>query len=133
MADWRMLPGATFGFTLKGMPADRFHVQRFSGSEEISRLYSYRIQVIDIDEAPLLTDLLDGSATLSIDPIKAADQVHIESRRIGGLISEARLVGRRENGFVLELTLVPRLWLLTRSRRSRVFMGEKQTIIDVIQ
>ena len=133
MADWRMLPGATFGFTLKGMAAERFHVQRFSGSEEISQLYRYQIQVIDSDEAPLLADLLDGTATLSIDPVKAADQVHIESRRIGGLISEARLVGKRENGFVLELTLVPRLWLLTRSRRSRVFMGEKQTIIDVIQ
>lgn len=133
MADWRMLPGATFGFTLAGTPAGRFHVQRFDGVERISQLYRYEIEVIDTDEAPILADLLDGNAALTIDPQKSADLVHVAARRIGGLIADAQVLGRREDGFQLRLTLVPRLWLLTRSRRSRVFMKEQQTIIDVIQ
>lgn len=133
MAEWRLLPGATFGFTLAGMPADRFHVQRFHGHERISGLYRYDIELIDTDEAPVLADLLDGNGALTIDPKQSAEVSHVESRRIGGLIAEARLVGKRESGFALEVSLVPRLWLLTRSRRCRVFMGEKQTIIDVIQ
>lgn len=133
MAEWRMLPGATFGFTLAGTPAERFHVQRFDGVERISQLYRYEIEVIDTDEAPVLADLLDGNAALTIDPHKSADIVHVGSRRIGGLIADAQLLGRREDGFELRLTLVPRLWLLTRSRRCRVFMKEQQTIIDVVQ
>ncbi|MBA3697909.1 MAG: type VI secretion system tip protein VgrG [Planctomycetes bacterium] len=133
MAKWRMLPGATFGFTLAGTPAERFHVQRFDGVERISQLYRYEIDVIDTDEAPVLADLLDGNAALTIDPQKSAEIVHVGARRIGGLIADAQLLGRREDGFQVRLTLVPRLWLLTRSRRCRVFMKEQQTIIDVIQ
>ena len=103
MAEWRMLPGATFGFTLAGTPAERFHVQRFDGTERISQLYRYEIDVVDSDEAPVLADLLDGNAALTIDPQKSAEIVHVGSRRIGGLIAEAQLLGRREDGFQLRL------------------------------
>jgi type VI secretion system secreted protein VgrG len=132
MPEWRMLPGATFSFTLAGMAAERFHVQRFSGSERISGLYRYEIDLLDTSDTPVVQDLLDGAATLDIDPAPSAEVAYLEPRRIGGLLADVRLLGKRENGYALRVTLVPRLWLLTRSRRCRLFMGDTQTVIDVI-
>src|SRR4051794_30877203 len=100
MADWRMSPGAGFGFSLKGMPAERFHVLRFSGTEEVSQLYRYQLEVVDSDEAPLLADLLDGTATLTITPRKDVVEGSLPTRQVGGLISEARLTGRSDHGFI---------------------------------
>ena len=116
---------ARFSFSLSSGGAEDtpFEVVRFEGQEELSSLYRFVIRLASTKSNVELGALVGSIATLTIerDEQTAAGAV---PRHFHGVVSEAAVLGAshgEEQKFFYEVTLVPRLWLLTRCRAYRVF------------
>lgn len=98
--------------------AGELSVVSFRGREGLSRLYSFDILAVAAAErAGLSAELLGQTATLSLD-VPGRDP-----RRITGIVAEVASEGTHSvfGAAALRLRLVPRMWLLRRSRDSRIF------------
>jgi uncharacterized protein involved in type VI secretion and phage assembly len=98
---------------------DTFRVARVHGEERISDLYSLWIDVVTDDEALDLEErALGHDATLTL-------RVEDRERAFSGLVARVELVGHRDTqrraGTQYRLELVPRAFLMTLRRTSRVF------------
>jgi type VI secretion system secreted protein VgrG len=102
-------------------------VASFRATEEMSRPFSFDITfVTDLDIAALEGTLLGEPATFVM-----GGSGH-PARVAGGVVSRVRSLGvrghdRRAAG---EIRLVPRMWLLTLRRDSRIF--QNQSVVDVV-
>jgi type VI secretion system secreted protein VgrG len=101
-------------------------VLSLDGKEALSKSYKFRIVVRVAAGAPDLERVALGARaelTFKIYPSMV--------RAFSGLIASVRLLGRRERDACdYELSLVPRLWLLKKQRRTRVFQNLR--VIDVV-
>ncbi|QDU60230.1 Phage-related baseplate assembly protein [Planctomycetes bacterium Pan216] len=101
-------------------------VHRFRGREAISDLFQFNVELLAPNDVSIpFEKLLGQSATLTID---LPGQT---TRHLNGIV--AQLTRGRSTDVVTsyQAVLVPKLWLLTKDRRSRVF--QQKTVVDIVQ
>ncbi|MFO0555576.1 MAG: type VI secretion system tip protein TssI/VgrG [Polyangiaceae bacterium] len=112
-------PDRPFSFAVDPFPTDRFVVHRLRGSEALSKPFAF---VVDVTCAePATHEQLESALGKP-----AAVGIHLEdapARLVRGLVVDVRELGSRNADRVLQLQfrIVPRLWLLSQRRRSRIF------------
>ena len=122
---------ALFHLTVEGFPADHFPVDTWRGREALSEPYSFDIAVTvttDSDEELERTALGQRAAF-----VWKTDR---GERAFYGVIAAVRLARVHESAprsIQVHLRFVPRLWLLKRRKRSRIFQGMRAPeIIDAV-
>lgn len=105
----------------------------FAGCEEISSLFSFRLDLLATNATPVDFDKLLGQ------PMLVAIQIMDQNpgggastfRYIGGICSRF-VQGHRDNDFTeYEAEIVPHLWLLTRRAQSRIF--QHMSVPDILK
>jgi type VI secretion system secreted protein VgrG len=117
--------------TLGDLPSEAALITRFAGTEAVSRLFTFTLDLATPADAPLdFAAVLGKPAAVQIDQ---GDLGH-QTRTVRGVVSRLAQ-GRRDGRFVhYRAELVPALWLLTLQTRSRVFQQKtvKEILIEVI-
>ena len=110
---------------LGDVPVDGVVITGFAGTEAISELYTFTLTLLAPVDAPLkFEDVLGKPVVVAIDQDGKTRHVH-------GLVSRFRQ-DERDNRFAhYRAELVPQLWLLTRSTRSRIF--QQKTVVEIIE
>lgn len=100
-------------------------LQSFAGSEEISRLFSYDLELLSEEPNLQFEDLIGQNITVRLELPSG------ETRYFNGYISRLALgpTGVRFSRY--RATVVPWLWFLTRSADCRIF--QDMTVPDIIQ
>lgn len=123
-----MSPGrAAFELAVGPYSGGELSVVSFRGREGLSKLYSFDILAVAAESrAGLLTELLGQTATLSLDVPGR------EPRRITGIAAEVTREGAHVvfGAAALRVRLVPRMWLLRRSKNSRIF--QDRTVEQIV-
>jgi len=104
---------------------DELLIQSFSGSEELSRLFSYEVELLREGDPVAFADLIGQNVTVRLET--PGD----DPRYFNGYI--ARLWQGDTSGKFkhYRATLVPWLWFLTRSADCRIF--QEMTVPDIIK
>lgn len=109
----------TFEFNRNDLPGLR--VIRFTGHEEVSRLFRFEITLVG-DTADIDFDaVLNAGATLRI-----WSRDHATSVAYRGMVAEFGQEGRVDNYHFYRLVLVPRLWRLNLNRLNEVYLDDKR-------
>jgi type VI secretion system secreted protein VgrG len=106
---------------------NELRVVSFRGREKISSLYAFDVLVeSELDWQDVYQPLLSSAACLTIHG------PHGASRRVRGIVNRIAAIGRRTTRaqYQYRLRIVPRMWLLTQRRGSRVF--QDTTISDIV-
>jgi len=115
-----------YTLTVDGLDDDYFSVRRFTGKEAMSSAYAFAITVrasaAGGDEVE--RDALGQSAVFTWS-------IEDKSRTFYGVIASVRVAGTRDNDTIeYILRFVPRLWLLKKKRKSRIFQNMR--VPDVV-
>jgi type VI secretion system secreted protein VgrG len=112
--------------------ASAFVVQRFSGHEELGRLYEYSLELLSERDDITAEQLLGTNATVALELPDSKG-----TRSFNGYITRFTVQGavrtpafKSGTGFLYLVTLSPGLWFLTRSANSQIFAD--MAIGDVI-
>ena len=115
-----------YQLSIDGLPSDHFRVHSFTGKEAISEAWSFDIVVTCEAGGDAVEQTALGQ--------RAAFLVNVgeEQRAFYGVVVAARLaqVHRADHSVKYRLRVVPRLWLLKKKRRSRVF--QKMRVPDIV-
>lgn len=113
----------TDAFSLRGaaLPGGA-RVLAFTGREEVSRTYRFEVFVLVphglLDEGSL-DEAIGSAATLEV-----MREDGLARNRWHGVLSEVTLVHELPGAALYRAVLVPRLWLLSLTQRSRVYVGD---------
>lgn len=104
---------------------DKLVVSRFEGSEGISELFEYRLEVVSDDNDVDFDKILGTKCRLEI-------QSHHEGvkRSFNGVLVEAQWIGKDQDLRYYRLVLRPWLWLLTRTTNCKIF--SHKTVPDIL-
>jgi len=106
-------------------------LRKFSGTESVSRLFSYRLTLLSENHRIAFADIIGQNVTLSINLDSS------EQRFINGIVASfsqsSSGTERIEKGTLSEYTatLVPWPWLLTRTSDIRIF--QELSVPDIIE
>ncbi len=117
---------AKFTFGISG-DWSMFRVLSFQGTEEISRLYEFNLELaMEGSESDdfVFEALVGEEACLKIE-------AQGDDRYIHGIINEMESLGERGNFTIYRCSLVPSLWLLTLKTNNRIF--QKKKVNEIIQ
>lgn len=123
-----MLEGSPvpYVFAVKGLEASYFTVRSFEGRETLSEAYSFKVLASARAGA---TDQIEQIA-LGQSAVFTWD-VGGEERAFYGIVAGVRVAGRRDGDrTAYRFQLVPRMWLLKRKRRTRIF--QKMRVPDIV-
>jgi type VI secretion system secreted protein VgrG len=113
-----------FTLTVAGLPRSALTVVEFTGTEEISRPYSFSILTVsDRDDL----EIMDRGATFTIEGLAARDTCFSYHGAITRCEDHHSLAGR----FFYRVTLEPRLTRLARTRHSDAYLDE-ETIPELV-
>ncbi len=106
----------------------RLRFQQLQGRESLGQPYRYVLSALCSGDPPDPSRLLGTPFGISL--------VHDNgSRHLHGIVAAVALLGQREVGderfTAIEVTLVPRLWLLGQQHDSRIFSG--QSVADIVR
>ena len=107
-----------FRFEADGMPDDTFHVLGFKGTEALSSLFRFEINLVSKDKSLNLGALLAGNAKLTIKREGAPDAI------FAGRPAAARQTGCFGEYAYYSVTLRPAFWKFTQLVQSAVFLDE---------
>ena len=109
--------------------SDVLLAESVDGYEALGRMFEYRVLALSGAEDFRFDDLIGTPASIRIDSgIQNADK----SRFLHGLVSEVDHLGFDHQGLSrYQLTLVPWLWLLTRTADCKIF--QHQTVPEIVQ
>src|SRR5262245_18119009 len=126
MALMRDLSRAQMAFKVTGRELDEFQMIRFRGTEGISQLYRFDIDLVAESSDIALAVLVGKSAVLSIF-------TSVGERWFHGLVSRFEMDGETHEQVYFLAELVPALWLLTHRYNSRIFQNKnvKEIITQV--
>ena len=117
--------------------ANAFVVQRFSGHEELGRLYQYELELLSERGDITAEQLLGTNATVGLELPDSKG-----TRAFNGYVTRFTVQGKvatpafkSNEGYLYLVTLSPGLWFLTRSSNSRIFsdMAIGDVIMKVVQ
>ena len=106
--------------------ADKLILQGLSGSEDISQLFHYKLDLASEDGAISFKDIVGSPATVTINL-----QHEKEERYFNGIVSKFAQCDSDERFTYYRAELVPWLWFLTRAADCRIF--QEKTIPKVIE
>ncbi|HHX4052670.1 type VI secretion system tip protein VgrG [Burkholderia contaminans] len=113
-------------FTLDSPHGDGLKFHTLDGSDELGRLFEYRIEALADSHSLSLKDLLGKPVTVRIE------QQDLSTRYLNGIVARASLSGRRaERYYGYELIVRPWLWLATRRSDCRIF--QNKTVPEIVQ
>ncbi|RQZ20623.1 type VI secretion system tip protein VgrG [Burkholderia sp. Bp9031] len=113
-------------FTLDSPHGDDLKFHTLDGSDELGRLFEFRIEALADSHSLSLKDLLGKPVTVRIE------QQDLSTRYLNGIVARATLAGRRaERHYGYELVVRPWLWLATRRSDCRIF--QNRTVPDIVQ
>ncbi|MFL5358504.1 type VI secretion system Vgr family protein [Archangium sp.] len=119
-------PASAISLSLGPHGAEELVVNRFAGSEGLSRLYEFQVEFHSASEAPLETaELLGTEAVLTLKVPGA------EPRYVHGQVRTVDALGLRGGHWRYRVCVVPKLWWLTRVRKSRIFQGK--AVLDIVK
>ena len=116
------LSRAQMSFEVQGHDIDEYLVVRFRGSEGLSRLYRFEIDLVLERGEPTAT-IVGKPAALSINTPNGERWFH-------GVVSRFELSGESAGQSYIRVELMPSLWWLTHRYSSRIF--QNQTVKDII-
>jgi type VI secretion system secreted protein VgrG len=108
---------------------DALDVRQFRVSERLSSLFEVTVVALSPNPDVDLDAAVGGGASFTAHALAGS------SRTWGGIVSRMRLVTAEERGLsTYEVTIVPRLWLLTQNIDSRIFqqMSEIDIVVKVL-
>ena len=113
------------------LPANTLLFNKLSGSEMLSGLFEYRVELISEDTSIDLNTLLGTSMTIAVE-LPPSDFVPAETYRFfNGIIAKCAHVSGTDGFAHYEFRLRPWFWLLTRTSDCRIF--QNQTVPEVIK
>jgi len=111
---------------------DAFLVQRFSGREELGRLYEYQLELLSERGDITAEQLLGTNVTIALERDTGQDpryfNGYITSFSIQGVVTTPAFKG--SVGYLYLATVNPGLWFRTRSANSQIF--SQMAIADII-
>lgn len=107
------------------MGDDVLVLKRMVGSEQISRLFEFELELHSDDIDVKHEDLLGENVTVNIELPDG------EKRYINGIVSRFSMEGHHDRHVVYRATVNPWLWLLTRTADCRIF--QEMTVPDIIK
>ncbi|NUP05556.1 MAG: type VI secretion system tip protein VgrG [Polyangiaceae bacterium] len=122
-----MLLGNQNSFALRLESGDPLDVREFTVDDGLSTLFSIDIVARSQDPALDYDGAAGNTATFTVQPENGGAQ-----RTFQGIISEVHQIKTEESGLTTyQLTLVPKLWLLSRRTNCRVF--QQVTDLDIVK
>ncbi|MGU8077822.1 type VI secretion system tip protein TssI/VgrG [Burkholderia pyrrocinia] len=113
-------------FTLDSPHGDDLKFHTLDGSDELGRLFEFRIEALADSHSLSLKDMLGKPVTVRIE------QQDQSTRYLNGIVARASLAGRRaERYYGYELVVRPWLWLATRRSDCRIF--QNRTVPEIVQ
>ncbi|MEN2473251.1 type VI secretion system tip protein VgrG [Burkholderia sp. GS2Y] len=113
-------------FTLDSPRGDDLKFHTLDGSDELGRLFEFRIEALADSHSLSLKDMLGKPVTVRIE------QQDQSTRYLNGIVARASLAGRRaERYYGYELVVRPWLWLATRRSDCRIF--QNKTVPEIVQ
>ncbi|AYQ40545.1 Rhs element Vgr protein [Burkholderia aenigmatica] len=113
-------------FTLDSPHGDDLKFHTLDGSDELGRLFEFRIEALADSHSLSLKDMLGKPVTVRIE------QQDLSTRYLNGIVARASLSGRRaERHYGYELIVRPWLWLATRRSDCRIF--QNKTVPEIVQ
>ncbi|QVN21775.1 type VI secretion system tip protein TssI/VgrG [Burkholderia pyrrocinia] len=113
-------------FTLDSPHGDDLKFHTLDGSDELGRLFEFRIEALADSHSLSLKDMLGKPVTVRIE------QQDQSTRYLNGIVARASLAGRRaERYYGYELVVRPWLWLATRRSDCRIF--QNKTVPEIVQ
>jgi type VI secretion system secreted protein VgrG len=101
---------------------------RGGGREGLSEIYQYQVDIEVRGEGGLSDDAIDSLLT---NPVRVAFG-EAGDRDVHGIIRELEMLSTHTNAYTLyRLTIVPKLWFLTLTRRNRVW--QEQSYLDIVK
>jgi len=127
MALMRDMSRAQMAFQVSSRPLDEFQVIRFKGTEGISQLYRFDIDMASSAGLIEFGDIVGQAAALSVFTRDGERWFH-------GIVSRFEMVGETHERTQYRAELVPTMWLLTHRYCSRIFQNKsvKDIITDVV-
>jgi type VI secretion system secreted protein VgrG len=92
------------------LPDGTFYVRRLDGTEQVSKAFEFRLELLSADPEIDFTKLLGQSVSIEIQP-SGGDVV----RTFAGIAARFGQIGMQGRYAVYELILVPWIWLLSRN------------------
>jgi type VI secretion system secreted protein VgrG len=118
--------GDTSLFTLTTpLGKDKLLLKGFTGSEGMSRLFRFDLDLLSEDPSIDYTQIIGKSVTIAVT------QADATPRYISGIISRFGQGGADETFTAYRAEMVPWLWLLTRTADCRIF--QSMTVVDIIK
>jgi type VI secretion system secreted protein VgrG len=103
--------------------ANAFVVQRFSGREELGRLFEYRLELLSERGDITAEQMLGTNATVALEMTSGEAARHfngyVTSFTVNGSVRTP--VFKSNTGFLYLVTLSPGLWFLSKSSNSQIF------------
>ncbi|NTY36592.1 type VI secretion system Vgr family protein [Burkholderia diffusa] len=113
-------------FTLDSPHGDDLKFHTLDGSDELGRLFEFRVEALADSHSLSLKDMLGKAVTVRIE------QQDQSTRYLNGIVARASLSGRRaERYYGYELVVRPWLWLATRRSDCRIF--QNKTVPEIVQ
>lgn len=123
-----MAEDATYLLKSEGLPDGALTVIRFEGEEAISAPFEMRVQALADSPSIEGSDVLGQPATLDL-----GESTFSGPRRFHGVIAGFAFTGTTPDGrFLYDAVLRPRLWLLSRTKRNRIFATEEAMTVQQI-
>ncbi len=105
--------------------ADKLLLQGFSGQEEMSRLFSYDLDLRSEDKNLKASDIVGKNVTIRVELPEG------DFRYFNGVIQRFAYCGTDDRLSIYRATMVPWLWFLTRTSDCRIF--QEKSVPDVIK
>ncbi len=99
--------------------------QRMTGSDQLGRLFEYRVEVLSTDLDVSIADVLGTPMTVHLELPDESE------RHFHGIVTRFSSIGREAKMARYEAVLRPSLWLLTRSSNCRIF--QDKSVIDIVK
>ncbi|NOT11202.1 MAG: type VI secretion system tip protein VgrG [Methylococcaceae bacterium] len=98
---------------------------RMKGHEEMGRLFEYEVDLLSKEKHIDINKVLGEPMTIALDLPKG------DTRYFNGIVTQFRQYGAFEDYFLYRAVLRPKLWLLTRTSKCRIFL--EKSVIDIIK
>ena len=132
----------TRSLRIKGLgPDDQFALTSLSGTEAISRLFSFQIEFLSLKTSLKADDVIGKPVTLEVAEKNVGNRGDLEIRYFHGIVNrfssgsiEEEKSPEGEPSRIYTAEVVPWLWFLTQTARSHIFFPdqEEKSIGDVI-
>jgi type VI secretion system secreted protein VgrG len=122
----KLAQGTRIGRFQSPLGEDKLVLSRFDGSEGLSEMFEYTIELLSEDHLIDFDDALGKNCCVSI---KSGHKDVL--RHFNGVLVDARWVGKQNDLSSYRVILRPWLWMLTRTTNCRIF--NEKTVPEIIQ